>query len=266
MKRKLGQLESQLLAFAQMRKTRTLASGDLKATLHLTDKQERELFSRMARGGLIARVRQGLYLVPARLPLGGAWAPNEAEALNVLMRDAQGRYQICGPNAFNMYGFDDQVPVRVYAYNNRISGERRIGAVEITLIKVSDARLGDTTVVSASDGEEVVYSSRVRTLVDAVYDWSRFNGIPRGYQWIERELKARRVSAAELIACTLRYGDMGTIRRMGVLLEKQGVEKSLLRKLERALRPTSGPIPWIPGKAKRGLVNKRWGVVMNDGK
>ena len=141
MKRKLGQLESQLLAFAQMRKTRTLATGDLQETLHLTAKQERELLSRMARGRLIARVRQGLYLVPARLPLGGAWTPNEAEALNTLMRDAQGRYQICGPNVFNMYGFDDQVPVRVYAYNNRISGERKIGVVEITLIKVSDARL-----------------------------------------------------------------------------------------------------------------------------
>ena len=46
------------------------------------------------------------------------------------MRDARGRYQMCGPNTFNMYGLDDQVPVRVYAYNNRISGERRIGSVE----------------------------------------------------------------------------------------------------------------------------------------
>ena len=33
----------------------------------------------------------------------------------------------CGPNAFNRYGWDDQVPNRVYAYNNRVSGERRIG-------------------------------------------------------------------------------------------------------------------------------------------
>ena len=266
MKRNLGQLEAQLLAFAQMRKTRILASGDLRATLHLTAKQERELFSRMARGGLIARVRQGLYLVPPRLPLGGAWSPNEAEALNALMQDAGGRYQICGANTFNMYGLDDQVPVRVYAYNNRISGERKIGSVEITLIKVSDARLGDTTVISTPDGEQAVYSSRVRTLVDAIYDWSRFNGIPRGYQWIEGEVKARRVSAAEVVACTLRYGDMGTIRRMGALLEKLGAENRLLRKLGRRLMRTSGPIPWIPSRAKRGLVNKRWGVVMNDGR
>lgn len=264
MKRKLGRLESQLLAFAQMRKTRTLASGDLREPLRLTAKQERELFSRMARGGLIARIRQGLYLIPPRLPLGGAWTPDEAEALNALMQDAQGQYQICGPNAFNFYGFDDQVPVRVYAYNNRISGERKIGAIELTLIKVADARLGDTTTVSTSDEGQAVYSSRVRSLVDAVYDWSRFNGIPRGYQWIQRELKAGRVSVAELVACTLRYGDTGTIRRMGALLERQGVENRLLRRLERALAPTSGPIPWIPAKPKRGLVDRRWGVVMND--
>jgi predicted transcriptional regulator of viral defense system len=264
MKRNLGRLESQLLALAQMRKTRTLATGDLTGPLRLEAKQERELFSRMARGGLIARVRQGLYLIPPRLPLAGAWTPGEAEALNTLMRDAQGRYQICGPNAFNFYGFDNQVPVRVYAYNNRISGERKIGAVEITLIKVADARLGDTTMVSTSDEEQAVYSSRVRSLVDAVYDWSRFNGIPRGYQWIERELKAGRVRPAELVTCTLRYGDTGTIRRMGVLLERQGVDNRLLRKLERVLTPTSGPIPWIPAKPKRGLVDRRWGVVMND--
>ena len=263
MKRNLGQLESQLLAFAQMRKTRILASGDLRATLHLTAKQERELFSRMARGGLIARVRQGLYLVPPRLPLGGAWSPNEAEALNALMQDAGGRYQICGPNTFNMYGLDDQVPVRVYAYNNRISGERKIGSVEITLIKVSDARLGDTTEISTPDGEQAIYSSRVRTLVDAIYDWSRFNGVPSATLGSNRvKASGERCGAGRLAA----YGDMGTIRRMGALLEKLGVETRLLRKLERRLMRTSGPIPWIPSSAKRGLVNKRWGVVMNDGR
>jgi predicted transcriptional regulator of viral defense system len=101
-------------------------------------------------------------------------------------------------------------------------------------------------------------------LVDAVYDWSRFNGIPRGYEWIRRELKAKRVSAAELVKCTLRYGDTGTIRRMGALLEREGVDAVLLRKLERTLKPTSGMIAWIPSRPKRGTINRRWSVVMND--
>jgi len=253
-----------MLAYLQMRKRCTVRTGELTGPLHLTRDQERELFRRMARGGLIARVRPGLYLAPAQLPLGGSWSPDETLALNTLMEDRRGRYQICGPNAFNRYGFDEQVPTRVYAYNNRISGERTIGAIALTLIKVADERLGDTEEVSTPEGLTAVYSSRVRTLVDAVYDWSRFNSLPRAYAWIRSELAANRVDAGGLVTVTLRYGDKGTLRRIGTLLEGQRVKEELLRKLERALKPSTSLIPWNPMKPKRGTINRRWGVVLNE--
>lgn len=265
MKKGLGEIERLLFAYVQMRGQATVRAGELIRPLHLSAPRERKLLSRLAKAGWIVRVQRGLYLVPRKLPLGGQWTPSDASALNTLMEERKGRYQICGPNAFNLHGFDDQAPVRVYAYNNRMSGERTIGAVNLTLIKVADARLGDTATVSTAEGDQAVYSSRVRSLVDAVYDWSRFNGIPRGYEWIRRELKAGRVGAAELVACTLRYGDLGTIRRMGALLERLGVENRFLRKLEGALTPTNGPIPWIPTKPRRGPFDRRWGVVINDG-
>jgi predicted transcriptional regulator of viral defense system len=262
-KRRLGNLEQQLLAYAQLRRVRELRTGDLTRPLGITTKQERELYSRLARAGLIAQVRRGLYLIPRELPLGGAWTPDEALALNTLMADRGGRYQICGPNAFNRYGFSDQVPNRVYAYNNRLSGERTIGAISLTLIEVADARLGDTEESTSREGFTVAYSSRVRTLVDAVYDWARFGSLPRGYVWITRDLAERRVTPAALVAATLRYGDVGTIRRMGALLEKAGVNAGLLRKLEKALPESTGTIPWIPTKPKRGTLDRRWRLIMN---
>jgi predicted transcriptional regulator of viral defense system len=264
MKTTLGKQETQLFAYLQMRKLQIVRTGDLTDPLQLSGVQERKLLSRMARGGLIARVRNGLYLVPAQLPLGGAWSPDETLALNALMENRAGRYQICGPNAFNRYGFDEQIPTRVYAYNNRISGERVIGAVSLTLIKVSDERLGDTEEVQSPEGRMALYSSRVRTLVDAVYDWSRFNSLPRAYEWIRGELAAGRVRAEALTKVTLRYGDKGTIRRIGLLLERQGAAADLLRKLEGSLEPSTGLIPWIPGKPKRGTISRRWGVVVNE--
>jgi predicted transcriptional regulator of viral defense system len=179
------------------------------------------------------------------------------------MADKGGCYQICGPNAFNRYGFSDQIPNRVYAYNNRLSGERTIGAITLTLIKVADDRLGDTEETTTPDGLVVTYSSRVRTLVDAVYDWTRFNGLPRGYSWIARELAEGRVKAATIVAATLRYGDLGTIRRIGALLARRGVSAMLLRRLDDALTQSTGTIPWIPSKPKRGTLDRRWGVVMN---
>lgn len=253
-----------LFAYVQLRGLSTVRVGELRGPLRLSAIQERKLLNRLAKAGLIARVWRGLYLVPPRLPLGGKWSPNEALALSTLMANQKGRYQICGPNAFNRYGFDDQVPNRVYAYNDRLSGERTVGSVALTLIKVAAERLGDTEQVRTVEGLTAVYSSRVRTLVDAVYDWSRFNSLPRAFGWIRAELTAGRVSPAELVRVTLRYGDVGTIRRMGALLDRAGVAAALLRKLERALKPSSSLIAWNPARPKRGTLDRRWGIVWND--
>jgi predicted transcriptional regulator of viral defense system len=263
-KRSIGRLEAQLLAYAQMRAWTAVRTGDLRTPMRLSADQERKLFSRLARAGMIARVWRGLYLVPKHLPMGGKWSPDEGLALATLMAARGGRYQICGLNAFNRYGFDEQMPNRTYAYNNRLSGDRSIGSVHLTLIKVADARLGATEQdASADGGPPAIYSSRARSLVDSVYDWSRFGSLPRGYRWIRSELEAKRVQAADLVELTLRYGDRGTIRRIGALLERAGIAETLLRKLDRALPATSSPIPWIPRRAKRGPVERRWGVVWN---
>ena len=263
MKSGLGEAERRLFAYAQMRRQTVVRTGELRKPLSLTPLQERNLLSRLARAGWIARVRRGLYLVPQTLPLGGKWSPDESLALNTLMADVEGRYQICGPNTFNRYGFDDQVPARVYAYNNRISGDRSIGAVRMTLIKVADERLGGTEEAATREGLTVIYASRVRTLVDAVYDWARFNSLPRGYRWVRGELEKKRVSALELVEMTLRYGDVGTIRRIGLLLERAGVDPRLLRRLEKKLPESTGLIQWIPTLPRRGSIDRRWGVVVN---
>src|SRR4030042_6096684 len=102
MKQKLGRIETQFFAYVQRRQRRTVRAGDLAASvLRLSPDQERKLLSRLARGGLIARVRQGLYLVPLRLPLGGAWAPHAGGTLTLLMGGRRGGCPICGPTAFS---------------------------------------------------------------------------------------------------------------------------------------------------------------------
>jgi len=181
------------------------------------------------------------------------------------MSDRGGRYQISGPNTFYRYGWTDQVPNRIYAYNNRISGDRQIGSVALTLIKVGDDRLGGTEVVRTPDGIDVIYASKARSLVDAVYDWSRFDSLPRAFDWIGREVEKEDAFVAELVRATIEFGNQGTLRRIGALLEDLGVQEHLLRRLEREVHPSSSYIPWIPNRIKRGKTSKRWGVVINDG-
>jgi len=260
----LGKLESQCFAYVQMRQLQTVRYGQLADPLGISSQQERELLSRLARRGLITRVRRGLYLVPPRLPPGGKWSPGEFLAIATLMEDRGGRYQICGPSAFSRYGWDDQIPNRLCAYNNRISGERKIGSTALTLIKVADRRLGATEVFKTPEGVEAVYSSRLRSLVDAVYDSARFNSLPRAYGWIRAELASNRATADQLVQVALAYANISTWRRLGRLLESESVEASVLRKLERRIPASSAFVPWVPTLPKRGTVDRRWGILAND--
>jgi hypothetical protein len=111
-------------------------------------------------------------------------------ALSALFDAQKGRYQICGPNAFNRYGFDEQIPTRVYAYNNREWGDRRIGSVDLTLIKVADKRLGDVETVETTEVQKRSIP-HAHVPCSTQCDWSRFNSLPRAYEWIRKELKAR---------------------------------------------------------------------------
>lgn len=262
-KQTLGKQESKFFAYVQMRGKRTVQTGEIAEALELSNDQVTELFRRLSNGGLIARIRPGLYLAPQKLPMGGSWTPDEGLALDALMKDRGGTYQVCGPNAFNRYGFIDQVPTRVYAYNDQISGERTIGSIELSLIKVDQSRLGGIEKGTADEGSALIYSSRTRTLIDAVYGWSRFNCLPQAYRWIRRELSEDRIMTSELIDMAITFGNIGTRRRVGYLLDLEDVNESELERLERKVTDSSSYIPWDPTLNKKGSTNKRWGIVDN---
>jgi len=84
---------------------------------------------------------------------------------------------------------DDQVPNRIYVYNDLIFGEKQIGGTDFVFIKTDIKRLGSTKSLKAPDGIDAVMVTKTRALVDAVYDWSRYNTLLRTYGWIAETLK-----------------------------------------------------------------------------
>jgi predicted transcriptional regulator of viral defense system len=179
------------------------------------------------------------------------------------MEEEEGRYQICGPSAFSFHGLDDQIPSVTYLYNNRISGKRSIGSLAFQFIKVADDRLGASKAVRTREDLDIIYSSKARTLMDAVYDWSRFNSLPRGYDWIKKEIRKEPELASELIKVTAEYGNMATIRRIGYLMDTLILNPRMVNRLQRQLSTSSSMIPWIPRRAAKGTNNRKWGIIVN---
>jgi predicted transcriptional regulator of viral defense system len=259
----LGSLSSRFFSYVQLKKLDIVRTGEIAPILNISASQERDLFRRLSDSGWILRLKRGLYLVPPRIPAGGKYSPGTALILQKLMEEEKGRYQICGPPAFNFYGFDDQVPSVTYLYNNRISGKRSIGSLAFQFIKVADERLGAINVVRTRENIAMIYSSRARTLMDAVYDWYRFSSLPRGYEWIKERVKNEPKFTSELIDVSAKYGNVATIRRTGYLLDTLGLNPKIMNRLQRQLSTSSSLIPWIPGRSAQGTINRKWGIIIN---
>ena len=123
--------------------------------------------------------------------------------------------------------------------------------------------MGSTKSLKTPDGTDAVIVTKTRALVDAVYDWSRYNTLPRAYGWIEDSLKKDPSLTAKLLEDTLRYGNKGTLKRIGYLLTQLGVAGERLAEIKRQLGPVRSLIPWIPGQAGKGSVNREWGLIVN---
>lgn len=259
----LGTLSTKLFAYVQLKKKETLRTGGIRSVLNISQSQERDLLYRLSDSGWIVRLKRGLYLVPQRIPAGGKYSPGIPKILQKRMEEEDGTYQVCGPSAFSYHGFDDQIPNVTYVYNNRISGNRMIGKLTFQFIKIKDTRLGATVTVRTRGEDQLVYSSKARTLMDAVYDWSRFNGLPQGYNWIRKAVQKEQEIAAKLVEVCIRYGNQATARRIGYLLDQSGQPPELLNKLKRGISDSAALIPWIPNKAAKGEANHKWGVIVN---
>jgi predicted transcriptional regulator of viral defense system len=259
----LGNLSSKFFAYVQLKGKDIIRTGELGPVLSISESKERSLLHRLSKAGWIVRLKRGVYLVPPRIPAGGKYSPGVALILHKLMEEQDGKYQICGPTAFNFYGFDNQISNVTYAYNNRISGSRTIGNLEFQFIKIVDARLGAAKSFRARNGGEINYSSKARTLMDAVYNWSRFHSLPRAYDWIRKEADQDFKLIPELVEVTFRYGNQATVRRIGYLLDILDQPLRILNRLQLQLSASKALIPWIPWKSARGKANRRWGVIDN---
>lgn len=262
--RGLGELEIRVLSYIQFKKMDVLRFGDLREGLNINIDQERRILSRLESKGQVVRLKKGVYLVSLRLPPGGRLSFSEYYMLAKFMEVEGANYQISGQTVFNQYGFDEQVPNRIFAYNDRISGRREIGGFWFDFVKTTPERLGGSYLLKESTGLKIPVATREKTLVDAVYDWPRFNTLPRAFSWIVSSLKEDRRLRARLIETAIKCGNRAVIRRIGCLLEHNGVARQGLKKLKEELGKAKSLIPLVPGKPVRGSVDRFWGVIIND--
>jgi len=262
--RTLGPVSAALVSLWQA-ESRTLWQSNAvdRSRLHISAKQEREALARLCRTGWIARIQKGVYLLNQELDFRGSRRPSPYQVIQELMSVHSAAYQIVGPAAFHHYGWHADDTGTIHVYNDRISRRIRIAGRATHFIKVARQRLGSIERADIAGTRDVILSSRLRSLVDAVYDWKRFGSLPNAFKWVSDEIMANAGSDRVLADLSVLYGNTGTQRRLGKALEAGGACAQAMELIRNRLPPTTAKIPWDPCRRRCGLTDRHWGLVLN---
>lgn len=237
-----------------------LTSQEVAQTLGITLQQTARLFSRLLYQKRIQQLRRGLYLVPGRLPPGKIWSPSPYEALWAYMNWLGATWQITGLAAFVRYGFSTQVPQSFTVCNDKLSGKFACGGSHFVFIKLPRKKLGNITLFPMYGDLQIPFSSRARTIFDAIYFEKRFGALSAAYVWMAAIAKDSN-ETKELINCCLAYGNRQTLSRIGFVLEKLNVDVSLLVK-KRQQQASKTLVPLV-SDSRCGSIDHRWGIIEN---
>ncbi len=258
----LGILGTKFFAWVQLNHLQIIHIGELQRPLALSATAEAELFKRLARQGYILRLKRGVYLVPDKIPAGGHWQPNDYYLVAQLMKVYHANYYVGGLSAFHHHGFVQQIPNEIVVYNDKISGAKQPGRLRVVCIKTAKRRIQGIEKFKMPDKTVISIASLARTLMDAVYDWSRYNSIPQAYEWIATQ-KNNPATLEELVRLTIHYSNKNTIRRIGYILDLLDTSTKLRNKLLQQLSPIKSWVPLDPKAPAIGTQNKIWRIIDN---
>ena len=259
----LGPLGMRLFAVLQEEEIDILKTGEAAKFLGITFEKERDLLRRLSRGGWLVRLKRGSYLVPRTPQFDGPWKPNPFFILRKLMETYSAKYQLTGPHAFVFHSLKTEPAGEITAYNHRISQKKTIQDHHFAFIEIAEDRLGGICSIQVEEDLEIPCSCLARTLLDAVYDWSRFRSLPEAYEWIRSCIAAKSELDEELTEMTIRFGNQASLRRIGYLLEQLQARSNLIDRLRQKLSSSHALIPWVPKKPVRGKIDRQWGLILN---
>ena len=259
----LGPSGMRLFAVLQEEEIDILKTGEAAKFLGITFEKERDLLRRLSRGGWLVRLKRGSYLVPRTPQFDGPWKPNPFFILRKLMETYNAKYQLTGPHAFVFHSLKTEPAGEITAYNHRISQKKTIQDHHFAFIEIAEDRLGGTCSIQVEEDLEIPCSCLARTLLDAVYDWSRFRSLPEAYEWIRSCIAAKPELDEELTEMTIRFGNQASLRRIGYLLEQLQSRSNLIDRLRQKLSSSHALIPWVPKNPARGKIDRQWGLILN---
>jgi len=258
-KQYLSPRETEVIARLAYEKVSVVTQEQFDRYFRLPRRAREKILFRLNRQGILKKIKKGVYLYS---PLGsGPAGSNINEFLIPYVLFPKGNYYVGYATMYNYYGFTDQLFQIMYILNTSLQKAKAIGSMRFKMVRISPRRMYGLEKIRVKDAG-VIVSDRERTLVDLIYFPEPVGGMKRAFEILKEQIKSRKTDTAKLIKYALKFPDTSTVKRIGFILEKAGLNGRKLMPLLKAAKKTS-LINLYPSKSRKGKINRKWMVIEN---
>ncbi len=255
----LGPKETEVIARLSYEKVSLITKEQFDRWFKFNQALRKQVIFRLKKKGILTAIKRGVYFYS---PLeSGPAGSNINEFLIPSIFFPKGNYYVGYATMYNYYGFTDQLFQVMYILNTSLQKAKAIGSMRFKMVKISPKRMYGLEKIRVKDAG-VVVSDRERTLVDLIYFPEPVGGMKRAFEILKEQIKSRKTDTAKLIKYALKFPDTSTVKRIGFILEKAGLNGRKLMPLLKAAKKTS-LINLYPSKSRKGKINRKWMVIEN---
>lgn len=255
----LGPKETEVIARLSYEKVSLITKEQFDRWFKFNQALRKQVIFRLKKKGILTAIKRGVYFYS---PLeSGPAGSNINEFLIPPVFFPKGNYYVGYATMYNYYGFSDQLFQVMYILNTSLQLEKAIGSMRFKMVKISPRRMFGLEKIKVKDAE-VVVSGRERTLVDLIYFPEPVGGMKKAFEILKEQVKSRKIDTKKLTKYALKFPDTSTVKRIGFVLEKAGLNEKQLKPLLKIAKRTS-LINLYPSRSRKGRINRKWMVIEN---
>jgi len=205
---------------------------------HTEVKDVLDLIEKLQKKKRLVSIKREIYMVVPFTSVDKKWALDEYKIIDYLLKED---YYIGLYNAFNLHGFTEQIPNKMFIFNTKYSADKKILHYNFKLFKIKKDKLFGIF------KHQYPYSDKERTIIDA-FDYPEYLG---GLREVIDRIKSVKYNKTRLIDYAIKYNSIKIIKLIGMLTDSNKLFNLLKKK--KALFYYTTII-----KTRTKLLDKKW--------
>jgi len=232
--------QERIMSILEYKKTEIITRRELMGLIkkYTSVKDILDLIEKLQKKKRLVSIKRGVYMIVPFTSVDKKWALEEYKIIDYLLKED---YYIGLYNAFNLHGFTEQIPNKMFIFNTKYSSDKQILHYNIKFFKVKKNKIFGIV------KNKYPYSDKERTIIDAL-EYPEYLG---GLNEVIDRIKSVNFDKDKLINYAIKYDSIKIMKLVGMLTESNKLF-SLLKKKKALAYYTS------VRKTTTKLLDKKW--------